>query len=62
MLEPSKNLEKTRKHCIQLENCMYDFFEISVLNMAQNNKFGELVHAEGAYIHDLRSLNFSKTY
>ena len=57
-----KTSEKTRKHCIQLENCMYDFFEISVLNMAQNNKFGELVHAEGAYIHDLRSLNFSKTY
>ena len=54
-----KTSEKTRKHCIQLENCMYDFFEISVLNMAQNNKFGELVHAEGAYIHDLRSLNLS---
>lgn len=57
-----KTSEKTKKHCIQLENCMYDFFEISVLNMVQNNRFGELVHTEGAYIHDLRSLNFSKTY
>jgi len=57
-----KTAEKTKKHCIQLENCMYDFFEIATLNMAQNNLFGELVHAEGAYIHDLRSLNFSETY
>lgn len=50
--------EKTRKHCIQLENCIYDFFEISTLNMAQKGLFGEIVHAEGAYIHDLRWLNF----
>ena len=57
-----KTAEKTRKHCIQLENCMYDFFEIATLNMVQNNLLGELVHTEGAYIHDLRALNFSKTY
>ena len=56
-----KTAEKTRKHCIQLENCIYDFFEITVLNMSQNNLFGDLVHAEGAYIHDLRALNFSST-
>lgn len=54
--------EKTRKHCIQLENCMYDFFEISSLNMVQNNLLGEVVHVEGAYIHDLRRLNFHDTY
>ena len=57
-----KTSEKTRKHCIQLENCMYDFFEITVLNMSQNNLFGDIVHTEGAYIHDLRALNFSNTY
>ena len=57
-----KTAERTKKHCIQLENCMYDFFEISVLNMVQNKKLGEIVHTEGAYIHDLKSLNFSKTY
>lgn len=27
--------EKTRKHCMQLENCVYDFFELTTLNMAQ---------------------------
>ena len=52
--------EKTRKHCMMLENCCYDFFEMLTLNMARNGLFGELIHAEGAYIHDLRELNFSK--
>jgi len=53
--------EKTRRHCIQLENCNYDFFEMATLNMAQQGVFGEIVHAEGAYIHDLRFLNFNDT-
>jgi predicted dehydrogenase len=50
--------EKTRKHCMMMENCCYDFFEMATLNMAQKGLFGEIVHVEGAYIHDLRSLNF----
>jgi len=45
--------EKTRKHCMMLENCCYDFFELLTLNMVRNGMFGEIVHAEGAYIHDL---------
>lgn len=45
--------EKTRKHCMMLENCCYDFFELLTLNMARQGLFGEIVHAEGAYIHDL---------
>lgn len=45
--------ERTRKHCIQLENCVYDYFEMTTLNMAQHGLFGELLHAEGAYIHYL---------
>jgi len=44
-----------------LENCCYDFFELLTLNMARNGVFGELVHAEGAYLHNLLDLNFSKT-
>lgn len=46
--------ELTRKHCMQLENCVYDFFELTTLNMAQQGLFGELVHGEGAYIHELK--------
>jgi len=45
--------EKTRKHCMMLENCCYDFFELLTLNMVRNGMFGEILHAEGAYIHDL---------
>ncbi len=45
--------EKTKKHCMMLENCCYDFFELLTLNMARNGLFGDLIHGEGAYIHDL---------
>lgn len=45
--------EKTQKHAMQLENCVYDYFELTTLNMAQQGLFGEVLHAEGAYIHNL---------
>ena len=45
--------EKTRKHCMMLENCCYDFFEMSCLSMAQAGVFGEVLHVEGAYLHSL---------
>jgi len=47
--------EKTKQHMMMLENCCYDFFELLTLNMARNGMFGEILHAEGAYIHDLTS-------
>lgn len=46
--------EQTRKHCIQLENCVYDYFELTTLNMVQQGLFGEIIHGEGAYIHGLQ--------
>jgi predicted dehydrogenase len=52
--------ERTRKHCMILENCCYDFFELLTLNLARQGLFGEIVHGEGAYIHDLLAGNFSK--
>ena len=52
--------ERTRRHCMMLENCCYDFFELLTLNLAQQGFFGELVHGEGAYLHDLMELNFRK--
>ena len=45
--------ERTRKHCMQLENCVYDFFEMTALNMAQQGLLGEVIHVEGSYIHNL---------
>lgn len=52
--------ERTRKHCMMLENCCYDFFELMTLSMKRDGFFGEIVHTEGAYIHDLLWLNFMK--
>jgi predicted dehydrogenase len=52
--------EKTKRHCMMLENCCYDFFEMLTLNMARQGFFGELVHAEGAYLHFLLDSNFAK--
>jgi len=45
--------ERTRRHCMMLENCCYDYFELTCLNMAQQGLFGEIVHGEGAYCHNL---------
>ena len=45
--------EKTRKHCMMLENCCYDFFEMSCLAMAQAGVFGDILHVEGSYLHYL---------
>ena len=45
--------ERNRVHCIILENCCYDHFELTTLYMAQQGLFGEIIHAEGAYIHNL---------
>ncbi|HEX6890923.1 MAG TPA: Gfo/Idh/MocA family oxidoreductase [Chryseolinea sp.] len=53
--------EKTKQHCMILENCCYDFFELMTLNMARQGYFGDIVHTEGAYIHHLLDSNFSKT-
>jgi predicted dehydrogenase len=52
--------ERTRRHCMMLENCCYDFFELLTLNVVRKGLFGELVHAEGAYIHDLARQLFDR--
>jgi len=47
--------ERTRKHCILLENVCYFRPEMRVLNMVRMGLFGELLHGSGGYIHDLRN-------
>ena len=55
-----KTSEQTRQHCMMLGNVCYDFFEMMTLNMARQGFFGDIIHGEGAYIHDLMGHNFSK--
>lgn len=45
--------EQKQLNCMILENCCYDWFEMRTLNMAQHGVFGEILHAQGAYIHNL---------
>lgn len=53
--------EKYQKHCMMMENCNYDRPEMMVFHMARLGHFGEILHAECGYLHDLRSIKFSET-
>lgn len=48
--------ERTQKHCMQLENCCYGEIEMLTFNLAKLGMLGDIIHAEGAYIHDLRNM------
>jgi predicted dehydrogenase len=48
--------EQTRRHCVMLENCCYDYWETLTKNMARAGLLGSLTHGECAYIHDLRQV------
>jgi Oxidoreductase family, NAD-binding Rossmann fold len=48
--------EQTRRHCMIMENCCYGQSELLVMNMIRAGMFGQLLHGEGAYIHDLRKI------
>lgn len=50
--------EKHQKHCLLMENCNYDRPEMMVYNMVSQGVLGEVIHAEGAYLHDLREIKF----
>ena len=46
--------EKTQLNCMMMENVNYGRDELMVLNMVRQGLFGELLHGEAAYIHELR--------
>jgi predicted dehydrogenase len=48
--------EKLNKHCVMMENCNYDRRELLFLNLVRKGLFGELIHSECGYLHDLRNL------
>jgi len=53
--------EKHQKHCVMMENCNYDRMEMMVFNMVRQGVFGEILHAEGGYLHDLRAGKFANS-
>lgn len=58
----TQTAEQTQRHCIMIENCCYNDEELWVLNMIEQGVFGNITHAEGAYLHDLRAHMLSDTY
>jgi predicted dehydrogenase len=54
--------EKFQKHCCTMENCCYDGTELLIFNMVRKQLFGELLHAECGYLHDLRGYKFGTAY
>lgn len=56
-----KTSERTKKHCMMMENYSYMPFHIVTLNMAKQGFFGEIVHGDGAYNTSKMKNNFSKT-
>jgi len=46
--------EQTQKHCMMMENVNYGREELLYLNLCRQGMIGEILHAEAAYIHELR--------
>jgi len=56
--EMVETAEKTRRHCMMLENCCYGEDELLMFNLARAGKLGDVMHGEAGYIHDCRKLMF----
>ncbi len=54
--------EKYSKHCVMMENVCYMEPEMMIYNMVQQGVFGELLHGEGAYSHDMRNNLLGSAY
>lgn len=54
--------ERTSRHCVMMENVNYGRTELMVLNMVRQGLFGEILHGEGGYLHDLRSIKFEDAH
>lgn len=52
--------ERHKRHCVLMENCNYDRPELMVFNIVRQGLLGEILHAEGGYLHDLREIKFEK--
>src|SRR5688500_2068089 len=53
--------DKHQRHCVMMENCNYGRMEMLAFHLVRQGLLGEVVHAEGGYLHDLRDIKFSKT-
>ena len=54
--ETVETSERTRCHCMLLENCCYGEFELLAMSLAKAGRLGEVVHGDCGYIHEQRDL------
>ncbi len=54
-----KAAEKNNAHVMMLENVCYRRDVMAVLNMVRQGLFGEIIHLQGGYQHDLREVKFN---
>jgi len=51
--------ERHSRHCSMMENVNYGRWEMLAFHMVRRGLFGDIVHGEGGYLHDLRSIKFA---
>jgi predicted dehydrogenase len=51
--------EQHQRHCVMMENCNYGRMEMLAFHLVRQGLFGEILHGEGGYLHDLRDIKFS---
>ena len=54
-----KTSERSGKFCMIMENVCYRRDVMAILNMVREGMFGELLHCQGGYQHDLRHVKFN---
>ncbi|MDH7461716.1 Gfo/Idh/MocA family oxidoreductase [Chitinophagaceae bacterium 26-R-25] len=57
--EVVKTAEKNNANVMMLENVCYRRDVMAVLNMVRQGLFGEIIHLQGGYQHDLRGVKFN---
>jgi len=53
--------EKHARQCVMMENCNYGRMEMLAYHLVRKGLLGEVLHAEGGYLHDLRDIKFAKS-
>lgn len=54
-----RTAEHYKGHVMMLENVCYRRDVLAILNMVRKGMFGELIHLQGGYQHDLRAVKFN---
>ena len=57
--EVVKSAEKNNAHVMMLENACYRRDTLAIMNMIREGLFGEMIHVQGGYQHDLRGVKFN---